>query len=291
MRTRLRFTSFQSFVSIAPRSSSAIRWPSRSRSSAARRLPTAPRAIFRKKLESGLSASRSMQMLCFRSRVDGRLTVARRVHILVSAVAMAFLRTKTSRRATRPGRWNNTCQGRNRQGFHSRNSRAHSCPRRPHRRGVTSDPSSAAPSGADGACGDGGRRRPASEPRRHRHPQDAAGHHPDRFLEGALGCRWVFVSTASRPQQRSGGRACPLLFNYRRLSSSPRRRVATAGLGASRAHTSATALPRHSGTSDAWILTSRIKLIARRLLCCETLPSHWRTEGVAAGRAVLGRRT
>ena len=57
MRTRLRFTSFQSFVSIAPRSSSAIRWPSRSRSSATRRLPMAPRAIFRKKLESGLSAT------------------------------------------------------------------------------------------------------------------------------------------------------------------------------------------------------------------------------------------
>ena len=63
MRTRFLFTSFQSFVSVEPRSSSAIRWPKRSRSAATTLVPTAPMAILRKKLESGLNAKRATSFL------------------------------------------------------------------------------------------------------------------------------------------------------------------------------------------------------------------------------------
>ncbi len=54
MRTRFRLTSFHNFVSVEPRSNSRIRWPRRFRSAATARLPTAPRTIFSKKLESDL---------------------------------------------------------------------------------------------------------------------------------------------------------------------------------------------------------------------------------------------
>jgi hypothetical protein len=63
MRTRLRFTSFQSLVSRDPRSSSMRACPCRARSSHTARVPTAPMAILRKKLESGLRASRGI-VLC-----------------------------------------------------------------------------------------------------------------------------------------------------------------------------------------------------------------------------------
>ena len=63
MRTCLRFTSFQSFVSSDPRSSSAMQCPRSAKCRATARQPTAPMAIFRKKLESGLSDSRASDPL------------------------------------------------------------------------------------------------------------------------------------------------------------------------------------------------------------------------------------
>ena len=63
IRTRLRFTSFHSFVSREPRSNSTIVCPCWLRSSRTARVPIAPRTIFSKKLESGLKAILAMEDL------------------------------------------------------------------------------------------------------------------------------------------------------------------------------------------------------------------------------------
>src|SRR5213593_4232893 len=63
IRTRLRLMSFQSLVSSDPRSSSIISCPYEERSVETARVPTAPIAIFRKKLESGLSNSLGISLV------------------------------------------------------------------------------------------------------------------------------------------------------------------------------------------------------------------------------------